>query len=64
MSVLFEKKYCTKCLTAYTIQGMICCSNCQSTDAQTFLVDDRYTDLIQFKANRNLKHFSALHDKD
>lgn len=63
MNDLMEKKYCTKCLTAYTIQGMMCCSECHSVEVQTFLVDDRYTDLRQFKANRNLKRFSALQDK-
>ncbi|WOL22880.1 hypothetical protein [Escherichia phage vB_EcoM_JNE01] len=57
---LYEKKYCTSCLTEYTIQGMVICTKCQSSKSSTFLVDDRFSDLKQFKANRVLREFSKL----
>ncbi|USL83775.1 hypothetical protein A4_108 [Escherichia phage A4] len=57
---LIEKKYCTNCNTAYTIQGMLVCTTCQATETATFLVDDRFSDLKQFKANRNLRNFSDM----
>lgn len=58
---LIEKKYCTKCSKAYTIQALCSCSACDSTESSTFLVDDRFVDLKQFKANRNLKNFSEMY---
>ncbi|GAB0881921.1 hypothetical protein [Escherichia phage BF17] len=58
---LYEKKYCTNCSTEYTIQGMLICTICQSKQAATFIVDDRFGDLKQFKANRNLRNFSNLY---
>lgn len=57
---LYEKKYCTNCSTEYTIQGMLICTVCKSKESATFIVDDRFSDLKQLKANRNLRIFSNL----
>lgn len=59
-SLLIEKKYCTNCSKVYTIQAMVNCPECCSSESSTFLVDDRFVDLKQFKANRNLKLFSDM----
>ncbi|AXC39132.1 UNVERIFIED_ORG: hypothetical protein [Escherichia phage CMSTMSU] len=40
---------------------MLICTICQSKQAATFIVDDRFGDLKQFKANRNLRNFSNLY---
>lgn len=65
--ILHERKYCKRCLTTYVLQSMMYCEKCESHEVDTFLVDDRFLDLRQFKANRNLKIFSelnALQNKD
>jgi len=55
--VYTEKSYCNKCKHAYEIRTMEC-QVCGYNLPAVFKVDERYSDLTQFRALRSMKRYN------
>lgn len=53
-----DKFYCTKCNHAYEINTMDC-QVCGYNLSATFKVDERYCDLVQFRALRSMRKYNV-----
>lgn len=62
--MLTEKKYCETCKKIYELQVSNSCGRCQSVVQSTFLVDERFRELQQFKANRSIKRYNDFINKE
>lgn len=62
--MLSDKKYCETCKQIYVLQASSSCSHCGSVVQSTFLVDERFSEIRQYKANRQMKQYSEMMNKD